>query len=157
MTEDSASNKEFKFLKGSGFLTLAIGLFFITDSVRVILFEFNDFPGFAENVFHVSEAVFLLATLFVLFKNINVFNSVPGKTSWLGRFDDEFLNYINMRGYQYAFNLAIITLFIGMFAGEIWPEATANINLHIFCKTVFAISLIGYSIPVLRDLYGESS
>ena len=156
MTQQSTANKELQYLKGSGFLALAIGLFFLTDAVRIVYFQYNNHSEIINLILNVIEGLFLLFMVVVLFKNLGAFTNVASKTAWYGKFDDEYLNHTNMKGYQYAFNLAIITLFIGMFAGDIWPDETSVVSLHIFCKTVFAISLLGYSFPVLKSLYDET-
>ncbi len=157
MSTDTMANRELRFLKSSALLSAVLGTLFIVDSVPLMLFQYQELPNVLRSTVHVMQILFILGLVYLLIKNISAINGVPSRTTWLSQFDDEFLNHTNMKGYQYAFNLAIAALFIGTLGGEIWVDYTDHIPIHVFSEFVLGIAMAGYSIPVLRALLGEKS
>ena len=155
MTQVTASN-EFRFLNNSAMLSLVLGIFFLMQCAEEILIERADAATFMIIIFNGMTLLFLVILCVMLYKIVSMDKKVTNEHKWFGNYEDEFLNYTNLKGYKYAFNTTIAFLAIGMLAGGVWTEEAAQLELWLYCKIVAAMSFISYALPIIKDLHSES-
>jgi hypothetical protein len=96
-----------------------------------------------------------------LFKDQKFQGKSNRKTLWYGKFTDEYISYISMKGYQYSWNVMSILLPILVILaslndrGEYLPELFNSISFIEFIKLNFAILTLSYGLPILYIMRKE--
>ncbi len=151
----STPANEFFYLKSNALLSLALGLYFLSGMIRVwlsSLIETNQF-------FAVSFMFFSILILFIILcywvLALVAAKQLPKSTYLFGTFKDEYFNHINDKGYKWAFNLSILLLSL-LIVFDSFSSLFNEVSIADFSKFIMGFSLIGYALPVLFLLRGET-
>ena len=149
---------EQNFLKRNALLCLILAGYFIFDIFYTQLGEvLIDYPLLKNSLLFIG-AVLFISMVVILFKTCKSANRVAKNTSYFGNFHDEYLNFMNIKGYKYAFNFTsvyfLIVYILADFDGTWISGITTVISIQDFCKLSMGFIFISYALPVLYMLKG---
>jgi hypothetical protein len=146
---------EQNFLKRNALLCLLLGLFFSSDLIYTVFQQqISAVPLLKYSLMLFGFFIFI-AMLVMLVRTMDSANKITKETFYYGNFQDEYLNYINAKGYKYAFNFALFYLLSTYYITSVWGNDLASIiNISELSKFSAGIVFISYALPVLYMLNG---
>jgi hypothetical protein len=113
--------------------------------------------------FNVGAAIFAFVFMSLLLRglyfsvSVAMFGPKPSsKGYWSSLFQDEYLNYLNMKGYKWAFMTISGLLFILYFGGEkLSSGLLQEISIKNLAMFQIGVVWIAYSTPILFELRKE--
>ncbi len=149
---------EQNFLKRNALLCLILAGYFIFDIFYTQLDEALLDYSLLKNSLLFIGVVISIAMVVILVKTCKSANRITKDTSYYGNFQDEYLNFINIKGYKYAFNFTsvyfLIVYILTDFDGTWISDITMEISIQEFCKLSMGFIFISYALPVLYMLKG---
>ena len=150
MLKPSTPVNEEKYLKKNAWLSIIISALF---SLELFDYSFSalkeSHPGYFIAV--AMAYIVLIFAMANLLYNI-VISTWDIKEAWLGRFQDEYFNEVNLKAAYYA--LGVLGLFLGV---VIWldfllPEAITAMSLQSFGKLSMGVGFLTYGSSILWEL-----
>ena len=149
---------EENYLKYFALFSLVIGTIFISGVLESFISQYFFNESVVTTSLNIIRVFLYISMVVIIFRMSAPANRVLKKTLYWGNFQDEYLNYISAKGYNYAFNfvflyLVVAYLFIDLF-GE-FPESISLVqDLQGFCELSAGLMLICYALVVLYLLKG---
>ncbi|WP_102796476.1 hypothetical protein [Bowmanella denitrificans] len=147
----SKAEQENLLLKKNAILCLVLGLFFVIDSTH----ELGGWELSGRWALLYLPVLLLFFYMLYLLLNVSKFSrGVAKRAFWTGRFEDEYAEYLNARGYKFGYGVGFIGLItFSLFADLILAdETTALISMELWAQLAAASMLIGYALPVIYGL-----
>ncbi|TQV71024.1 hypothetical protein FLL45_22110 [Aliikangiella marina] len=143
------------YLLSSAVLSLSIGFILTLNFWSWLLADVSTNSTITTIVQFAVFALFIVTLVYLSRTSRGAF-TFNRRAFWLGQFSDEFLNHINRKGYQYAFNVTcfvLILLMLSDFGG--FAEAMAGVSASTLAKSILGVMFISYALPVLFLLRAE--
>ncbi|MCJ8292995.1 MAG: hypothetical protein MJK15_01190 [Colwellia sp.] len=145
-------------LKRNALLYLVLGIIFSFSFLYNFFEQTISAEPTLERTLLFAGFVLFIVMIFVCFKVMKSANNIKKETFYCGNFQDEYLNYVNMKGYKYSFNFACFYLITIYIVTELYRNSTSDftavIDISNFCVVTMGLIFISYSIPVLYLLKG---
>ncbi|MBU2894104.1 hypothetical protein KO495_12350 [Colwellia sp. D2M02] len=149
---------EQNFLKRNALLGLLVGTLFSGEVLYIFLEQILMCNSVIMGILRFSGLVIFILMIVALFKTLNSANRVKKDAFWYGNLQDEYLNYVNLKGYKYVFNFSSFILFLfyvlAGFEGTVISNALLSLELRDFCKLIMSTIFFSYALPVLYLLRG---
>lgn len=150
MLKSSTPVNEEKYLKKTAWLAIVISVLFSLELFDHSLSALKESHTGAFVAIVMVYLVLILVVLNLLYHT--VMSSWDIKKAWIGRFQDEFFNEVNLKAAHFA--LGVLGVFLG---GIIWfdfllPEAISAMNLQSFSKLSLGIGFLTYGSSILWKL-----
>lgn len=144
------------YLRSNAILALILGLVFTLDLWSLALSEVSA-SEWLTNILIIGVAILFFLMLVYLVKASKGAFTFNRKAFWLGTFNDEYLNHINLKGYKYAFNITCGLLIALMLMADfnVFEGLPNEVTLKQIFKSIIGLVFWGYAIPVLYMLRGE--
>jgi hypothetical protein len=152
---------EQRYLTFIAMLSTIFGLFLISDSIYTLIESISPGSTWLKIIVGAFVLILFITMGISLFKTLKFQGEVSRKTLWYGKFIDEYISYVNMKGYQYSWNIMSILMPILLILaslnerGEYLPEFLNSIPILEFIKLNLAILMLTYGLPILYMLRKE--
>jgi len=150
---------EENYLKCFALFSLAIGTIFISGVIESFILQYFSNESVVAISLNFIRVCLYISMAIIIFKMSAPANRVLKKTLYWGNFQDEYLNFISAKGYNYAFNFIFFYLVISYFLIELFWTFPENVSvvegLTGFCELSVGLMLICYALVVLYLLKGD--
>ncbi len=145
---------EQNYLKRNALLNLILGFFFIGGTSYHYISDFI----LSSSLFMALSGLLALSTLIgmivLLTKTISSSKKIQKKMFYYGSFNDEYLNYVNGKGYKYVFNFITFYFLVVWLGTGISESLLGALTIRQFCELTIGLVFISYAVPVLYLLKG---
>jgi len=149
---------EQSYLMRNALLGVILGAWFLGESLHGYFEQYLQSHSMISLAVSILGGVIFISMMVILIKVMKSANKVQKKTFYYGNFEDEYLNYVNAKGYKYAFNFILIFFFVVYFLsgldGTVASEVALSISIREFCQLTVGLIFISYALPVLYLLKG---
>ncbi|MBT1064460.1 hypothetical protein KJY73_12800 [Bowmanella sp. Y26] len=147
----SKAEQENLLLKKNAILCLVLGLFFAIDSTNEV-WAWELSGGWA--LLYLPVVLLFFYMIYLLFSVSKFSRGAAKRAFWTGGFDDEYAEFLNVRGYKFGFGIGFIGLItLSLFADLMLTDGIpALMSVALWAQFLAALMLIGYALPVLYGL-----
>jgi hypothetical protein len=150
---------EQNFLKRNALGSLFAGFYFFGGFFYSIMQPYIENNGVSLWPFALVAIAIIIVLFTSLIKTLSSGRKVSNDTLYCGNFQDEYLNYINAKGYKYAANFTGLSLFfvyvlITPFEETFLGTAVLSITIREFLDLTIGVLIFSYALPVLYMLKG---
>jgi hypothetical protein len=152
----SSADNEYLFLKNNALLGFSLGVWFTSDVIGQVLSSFIGNNRWVDVSLMGVGIVVTLLFVVQLVKTINTMGGLSKAAFWYNDFQDEYINYINLKGYKWAFNIGLGVLFVFHIFDDHTNVTFNSISISDFSLFIVGVVSIAYSLPVAYWLCKES-
>jgi hypothetical protein len=149
---------EQSYLMRNALLSVILGTSFVGESIYSHFEQYLQSHSLINAGVSIIGGGIFIGMIVMLIKTLNSANKVLKKTFYYGNFEDEYLNYINAKGYKYACNFILFFCFViyilSDFNGTVASELMLSTSTREFCQLTVGLIFISYALPVLYLLKG---
>ncbi|WP_199609779.1 hypothetical protein [Flocculibacter collagenilyticus] len=145
---------ETNYLKNNALNMFFLSIFFIVSAAWPFI-DRQAIPGAIYILMSLGLLAIIITALTFGLKSIKGLSKEHKQAFWYGQFSDEYLNFVNLQGYKYAFNIAISALLITWLTAILGFSLTFQINTLLMVHALLAIIFLSYSLRVLYLLRAE--
>lgn len=146
---------EQSFLKRNSMLSFIVGLFFSIEPIYRITSPVLEQHLWLKNFILLTGIGLFIAVVVVFVKTLPSIKRANKKAFWFGEFSDEYLNYVNKKGYKYSFFSTVYFLIFYKYIDKHLMHFFNNLPADDLATLAIAVALIGYGLPVITELRGE--
>ncbi|NQZ20593.1 MAG: hypothetical protein HRT53_00930 [Colwellia sp.] len=152
----SSADNEHLYLKSNALFSFALGFVFTFDVIDQAFSSIIENNHWVDILLTGMGVIVLLVLVVQLVKTLHAMEGLSKAAFWYGDFQDEYVNFINLKGYKWAFTMAISVLLIFCIFDDLADVAFSSISISDFSEFIVGLIFIAYSLPVIYSLYKDS-
>lgn len=147
---------EQNFLTRNALLSIALGCVFFFDVAYELLAQSSWSDSWMSKVLGAFMTIAFLVMLAMMLKVISTSGKLKKQGFWYGAYQDEFMSFVNKKGYQYSHNFMYLVFISALVINGWLPDMSNLISVDQYTKFGIAALAFSYGLPVIYLLKKES-